>query len=58
MDKELNLKDFLIMLKNGTNDLDKGVVLKHDGKPVAVLMSYEQYLELIKFWFEFNRDSR
>ena len=34
-------------LKNWTNEKGKGVVLKHEEKPVAVLMPYEDYLKSI-----------
>jgi hypothetical protein len=48
MDKRVDLREFLSTLKNGTNEKGKGVVFKDQGKPVAVVMAYEDYLELIK----------
>jgi hypothetical protein len=47
MDKKIDLEEFISTLRNGTFEAGKGVVLKHEGKPVAVLMTYEDYLELI-----------
>ena len=48
MDKKIDLEEFISTLKNRTNEMGKGVVLKHEGKPVAVLMTYEDYLILAK----------
>jgi PHD/YefM family antitoxin component YafN of YafNO toxin-antitoxin module len=48
MDKKVDLREFISTLKNRTNQKGKGVVLQEEGKPVAVIMSYEDYLELIK----------
>jgi PHD/YefM family antitoxin component YafN of YafNO toxin-antitoxin module len=49
MDQKIDLRDFLNSLKNRTNQNGKGVVLKHEGKPVAVVLTYEDYLELINY---------
>ena len=48
MDKKVDLREFISTLQNRTNEKGKGVVLQEEGKPVAVVMSYEDYLELIK----------
>ena len=48
MDKKIDLEEFISTLRNGTNQAGKGVVLKHEGKPVAVLMTYEDYLDILK----------
>ena len=48
MDKKVDLREFISALQNRTHDKGKGVVLQDRGKPVAVLMAYEDYLELIK----------
>ncbi len=48
MDKKVDLREFISTLKNRTNQKGKGVVLQEEGKPVAVIMAYEDYLELIK----------
>jgi PHD/YefM family antitoxin component YafN of YafNO toxin-antitoxin module len=47
MDKKVDLGEFISTLQNRTNEKGKGVVLKQEGKPVAVVLSYEDYLELI-----------
>jgi hypothetical protein len=47
MDKKVDLKEFIYTLKNRTNEKGKGVVLQDEGKPVAVVLAYEDYLELI-----------
>jgi PHD/YefM family antitoxin component YafN of YafNO toxin-antitoxin module len=47
MDKKIDLEKFLSTLKNRTNEKGKGVVLKHEGKPVAVVLTYEDYLSLV-----------
>lgn len=47
MDKKVDLREFISTLQNRTNQEGKGVVLQDKGKPVAVIMSYEDYLELI-----------
>ena len=48
MDKKVDLRKFISTLQNRTNEKGKGVVLRDEGKPVAVVMAYEDYLELIK----------
>jgi hypothetical protein len=48
VDKKVDLREFLSTLQNGTNERGKGVVLQDQGKPVAVVLAYEDYLELIK----------
>jgi hypothetical protein len=48
MDKKVDLREFISTLQNGTNERGKGVVLQDEGKPVAVVMAYEDYLELVK----------
>ena len=48
MDKKVEIQNFIDTLKNRTNERGKGVVLQDGGKPVAVVMAYEDYLELIK----------
>jgi hypothetical protein len=48
MDKKVDLREFISTLQNGTNERGKGVVLQDQGKPVAVVLAYEDYLELIK----------
>ena len=48
MDKKIDLQEFISTLKNRTNEMGKGVVLKHKGKPVAVIMTYEDYLHLLE----------
>jgi hypothetical protein len=48
MDKKVEIQNFIDTLKNRTNERGKGVVLQDKGKPVAVVMAYEDYLELIK----------
>jgi hypothetical protein len=48
MDKKVEIQNFIDTLKNRTNERGKGVVLQDQGKPVAVVMAYEDYLELIK----------
>ena len=52
MDKKINLEEFISTLKNRTNEKGKGVVLKHEGKPVAVIMTYEDYLDILRLQFE------
>jgi PHD/YefM family antitoxin component YafN of YafNO toxin-antitoxin module len=47
MDKKVDLREFISTLQNRTNERGKGVVLQDKGKPVAVVMAYEDYLELI-----------
>ncbi len=47
MDKKVDLREFISTLINRTNEKGKGVVLKYEGKPVAVVLTYEDYLELI-----------
>jgi hypothetical protein len=48
MDKKVDLREFISTLQNRTKEKGKGVVLHDEGKPVAVVMAYEDYLELIK----------
>jgi PHD/YefM family antitoxin component YafN of YafNO toxin-antitoxin module len=48
MDKKVDLREFISTLQNGTNERGKGVILKHQGKPVAVLITYDDYLEILK----------
>jgi PHD/YefM family antitoxin component YafN of YafNO toxin-antitoxin module len=48
MDKKVDLREFISALQNGTNEKGKGVVLQEEGKPVAVVLAYEDYLELIR----------
>ena len=48
MDKKVDLREFISALENRTNEKGKGVVLQDKGEPVAVVMAYEDYLELIK----------
>ena len=45
MDKKVNLIEFISALQNGTHK--NAVVFKDEGVPVAVLMAYEDYLELL-----------
>jgi PHD/YefM family antitoxin component YafN of YafNO toxin-antitoxin module len=47
MDKKVDLREFISTLQNRTNERGKGVVLQDQGKPVAVVLAYEDYLELI-----------
>ena len=47
MDKKVDLREFISTLRNGTNEKGKGVVLREEGKPMAVVLAYEDYLELI-----------
>jgi hypothetical protein len=46
MDKKVDLREFISTLQNRTHQ--NAVVFKDEGEPVAVLMAYEDYLELIK----------
>ncbi len=46
MDKKIDLREFISTLQNRTQQ--NAVVFKDEGVPVAVLMAYEDYLELIK----------
>ena len=46
MDKKVDLREFISTLLNGTHQ--NAVVFKDEGVPMAVLMAYEDYLELIK----------
>jgi hypothetical protein len=46
MDKKVDLRKFIFTLQNGTYEKGKGVVLVHDGNPVAVVLSYDDYLFL------------
>ena len=45
MDKKVDLREFIFTLKNRTHQ--NAVVFKDEGVPIAVLMAYENYLELI-----------
>jgi hypothetical protein len=45
MDKKVDLREFISSLQNGTHE--NAVVFKDDGVPIAVLMAYEEYLELV-----------
>ena len=47
MDKKVDLREFISTLQNRTNEKGKGVVLQQEGKPVAVVLAYVDYLELI-----------
>ena len=46
MDKKVDLREFISTLMNRTNEKGKGVVLKHDGDPVAIVLSYDDYIFL------------
>ena len=46
MDKKVDLRKFISTLQNRTHQ--NAVVFKDEGVPIAVLMAYEDYLELIK----------
>ena len=46
MDKKVDLREFISTLQNGTHQ--NAVVFKDEAVPIAVLMAYEDYLELIK----------
>ncbi len=46
MDKKVDLREFISTLQNRTHQ--NAVVFKDEGVPIAVLMAYEHYLELIK----------
>jgi hypothetical protein len=46
VDKKVDLREFISTLENRTNQ--NAVVFKDEGVPIAVLMAYEDYLELIK----------
>jgi hypothetical protein len=46
MDKKVDLREFISALKNRTDEKGKGVVLVQDGQPVAVVLSYDDYLIL------------
>jgi len=46
MDKKVDLREFISTLQNRTHQ--NAVVFKDEGVPIAVLMAYEDYLELIK----------
>lgn len=48
MEKKIDLEEFIYTLKNRTNENGKGLVLKHEDKPIAVLMAYEDYLLMVK----------
>ena len=46
MDKKVDLREFISSLQNRAHQ--NAVVFKDEGVPVAVLVAYEDYLELIK----------
>jgi hypothetical protein len=46
MDKKVDLREFISTLQNRTHQ--NAVVFKDEGIPIAVLMAFEDYLELIK----------
>ena len=46
MDKKVDLREFISTLQNRTHE--NAVVFKDEGEPIAVLMAYEDYLEIIK----------
>ena len=46
MDKKVDLREFISTLQNGTHQ--NVVVFKDECVPIALLMAYEDYLELIK----------
>ena len=46
MDKKVDLREFISTLQNRTQQ--NAVVFKDEDVPIAVLMAYEDYLELIK----------
>jgi hypothetical protein len=46
MDKKVDLREFISTLQNRTHE--NAVAFKDEGVPIAVLMAYEDYLELIK----------
>ena len=48
VEQKIDMKEFILALKNKTNQKGKGIVLKQKGKPVAVLISYDDYLDMIK----------
>jgi hypothetical protein len=45
MDKKVDLREFISTLQNGTHE--NAVVFKEVGVPIAVLMAYDDYLELV-----------
>ena len=45
MDKKVDLREFISSLQNGTHQ--NAVVFKDKGVPVAVLIAYEDYAELL-----------
>jgi hypothetical protein len=46
MDTKVDLREFISTLQHRTHQT--AVVFKDEGVPIAVLMAYEDYLELIK----------
>ena len=46
MDKRIDLQEFISTIKNRTNEKSNGLLLMHEGKPVPVIMTYEDYLNL------------
>ena len=46
MDKKVDLREFISTLQNRTHQ--NAVVFKDEGVPIAVLMAYEDYLELVE----------
>ena len=47
MDKKVDLREFISSLQKGTHERGKGVVLQEEGKPVAVVLAYEDYLKFV-----------
>jgi hypothetical protein len=48
MDKKVDLREFISTLRNGTNEKGKGVVLREEGKPMAVVLAHEDYLKIVE----------
>jgi hypothetical protein len=48
MDKKIDLREFISTLRNGTNEKGKGVVLREEGKPMAVVLAHEDYLKIVE----------
>jgi hypothetical protein len=46
MDKKVDLREFISTLQNRTHQ--NAVVFKDEGVPIAVLMAFEDYLELLE----------
>lgn len=47
MDQQIDLKKFILSLKNKTNVKGSAVVLKHKDKSIAVVIAYDDYVDLI-----------